>query len=141
MKPRKRYSENSIYYRIKTSKGLLHRENGPAAIHADGSRGWYRYGQLHRLGGPAVETGGGYKAWFIKGLRHRDDGPAVISSYKKEWWINGKQHRVDGPAIEFSNGIIYWCINGKIFKDKEEWLEALTPEQQQAMLFSEYFVN
>ena len=141
MKPRKRYSGDSIFYRIKTSKGLIHREGGPAAIHSNGTTGWYRYGRLHRLGGPALETRGGHKEWFIKGLRHREDGPAVIDLYKKEWWINGREHRLDGPAIEYSNGMTYWCINGKIFKDKEEWFKALTPEQQQKMLYSEYFIN
>lgn len=36
------------------AQGLLHREDGPAATHPDGSEVWAINGQLHRTDGPAV---------------------------------------------------------------------------------------
>jgi hypothetical protein len=84
-----------------------------------------------------------YIVYFIKGtyLYHREDGPAVErSNGGKEWWINGKRHREDGPAIISGGGYRMWYLDNEHYT-KEEWFEALTPEQQKVMLFSEYFIN
>lgn len=32
--------------------GILHNENGPAVIRANGDRGWYLNGKLYRVAGP-----------------------------------------------------------------------------------------
>jgi hypothetical protein len=142
MKPKRRYNKDYIYayYTIKYSK-VLHREDGPALIYNDGTKHWYRYGRLHRLGGPAAEWESGTMEWCVNGRYHREDGPAVErSNGGKEWWIDGKRHRVDGPAIISGGGEIMWYLNNKCYT-KEEWFEALTPEQQQMALFSGYFIN
>ncbi len=121
MKVRRRYHPKSgdIYYTVGYSK-VLHREGGPAVIKSSGSRYWFRYGKIHRVGGPAMESHYGTDTWYKDGYRHRVDGPASI-------------HNTYGP--------LEWCIDGTCFKNKEDWFEALTPEQQQKMLFSEYFIN
>ena len=143
MKLKRRYNKkmDCIYYTIRYSR-ILHKEDGPAQIFPSGGRVWYRYGKKHRLDGPALEYCNGYKEWWINGLLHRVDGPAIFQEdVIEEWYINGKPHRVDGPAIIDYEGLEEWYINGKPFKTKEAWFEALTLEQQQKMLFLEYFIN
>ena len=49
------------------SAGEVHRTDGPAIIHADGTKLWYQNGQLHRTDGPAVEYASGDKVWYING--------------------------------------------------------------------------
>jgi hypothetical protein len=73
------------------SAGRLHREDGPALIHANGSVKWYRHGKRHRLGAPACVYVNGTRKWYRDGLRHRDGGPA--STYP------------DGRRIWFENGV------------------------------------
>lgn len=58
-------------------EGLLHREDGPAAIRNDGIREWHIYGKLHREDGPAViwyDVNGNPSmtdvAWYLNGSRH-----------------------------------------------------------------------
>ena len=46
---------------------VLHRENGPAIVRADGHKEWWQYGQRHRIDGPAIERAGGTKEWHING--------------------------------------------------------------------------
>jgi hypothetical protein len=71
---------------------ILHREDGPAIVYANGSKSWYINGKCHREDGPAVEYTNGYKAWYINDKRHREDGPAVeYADGSKEWYINGKR--------------------------------------------------
>jgi hypothetical protein len=74
-------------------EGRLHREDGPAVIHANGSTKWYRHGVRHREGGPACEYANGTEKWYRNGLRHRDplEGPAA--SYP------------DGRRIYFIDGV------------------------------------
>ncbi len=48
--------------------GLLHREDGPAVEHADGSKEWWVSGQQHREDGPAIERAGGSKEWWVNGI-------------------------------------------------------------------------
>jgi hypothetical protein len=40
------------------SNGRLHREDGPAKIHTNGSQKWLQNGDLHRKDGPAIIWGG-----------------------------------------------------------------------------------
>ena len=69
-------------------------------------------GQLHRVDGPAVEHSDGTKYWYINRELHRIDGPAIeYSNGRKEWYVNGVCHRLDGPAIEWSNGRKEWRAN------------------------------
>ena len=165
MKPKRRHNKkiNYIYYTIRYSR-VFHREDGPALIFPNNSVEWYRYGERHRLDGPAVEYFDGYQEWYKYGLLHREGGPAITDILGlEEWYINGKPHRIGGPARIYSDGREEWCVdgwrhrvdgpaikdgelqlfflNGRYFPSKEAWFEALTPDQQQKMLFSEYFVN
>lgn len=92
---------DTLKYRIETndsgsrfylnSAGEVHRTDGPAVIHADGTKLWYQNGQCHRTDGPAIE-------WY--------DGT-------ESWYQNGKRHRIDGAAIVYSGGYMAWFINGE----------------------------
>jgi hypothetical protein len=53
------------YYYKDKSKTILHRTDGPAFEHADGSKSWYVNGKLHRLDGPAIEYVSGSKSWYV----------------------------------------------------------------------------
>lgn len=44
---------------------------------------------------------------------------------KIEWFLNGKRHREDGPAMEYANGTKWWYINGKQYKDAQQWAKAV----------------
>tara|TARA_R110000772_G_scaffold26173_3_gene67703 strand:- start:567 stop:878 length:312 start_codon:yes stop_codon:yes gene_type:complete len=72
---------------------------------------------LHREDGPAVEHANGSKFWYIDGKRHRENGPAVEYDDYKAWYINNKLHREDGPAVEYANGDKYWYINGEYHRE------------------------
>ena len=89
----------------------LHKEDGPAIEHVDGSKEWFVNGKRHREDGPAIELVSGDKEWFVNGKRHREDGPAVEWANGKMWWVDGKLHRVDGPAVEWADGSIFWWID------------------------------
>lgn len=73
---------------------LLHREDGPAVVHANDLQEWYRYGQLHRLDGPAV----------------------VYTDGLQLWYQNGKMHRWDGPATEYVNGMQAWLQHEELYQ-------------------------
>jgi hypothetical protein len=85
-----------------------------------------------------AEFSKGSKNWYKNGKRHREDGPAY-EGYDglKVWYKDGKKHRLDGPAIE---DVDYkaWYIDGLEYY-KDEYFEALTPEQKQKFIWSEYF--
>ena len=88
-----RVNENDTkFYFADPEMTILHREDGPAAEYASGSREWYLNGKLHREDGPAIEYACGDKAWYLNGKRHREDGPAVVNAdgYKL-WLLNGKK--------------------------------------------------
>ena len=79
--------------------------------------------QLHRVDGPAIEHSNGTKYWYLNGRCHRVDGPAIeYSNGTKFWYLNGRYHRVDGPAYEGSDGSKAWYLNGehitKLTKDQ-----------------------
>jgi hypothetical protein len=72
--------------------GKLHREDGPAAIYADGSKAWAIHGLYHRVDGPAIQYSTGQTEWRINGKRHRLGAPAVTTEDgDKEYWVNGRQ--------------------------------------------------
>jgi hypothetical protein len=82
----------------------------------------------------------GNKFWF-KGVDfHREDGPAVeFVNGNKFWFKNGKYHRVDGPAVEWNFGEQEWWLDGKEYPSKEEYFEALSPEQRLKFVYTDYF--
>ena len=45
--------------------GILHREDGPAIEHPDGTKSWWINGKRHREDGPAIEYNDGEKYWFL----------------------------------------------------------------------------
>jgi hypothetical protein len=83
------------------------------------------WGQLHREDGPAIEHPDGTKVWFLNGLRHREDGPAIEwANGSREWHLNGQRHRVDGPAYEDLVGNRYWYLRGDNITIKvETWIK------------------
>ena len=77
------------YYKDK-DKTILHREDGPAIEHADGSKLWYVDDKRHRTDGPAVEWADGSKVWHVNGKLHRLDGPAIdLNGGDRSWYVNG----------------------------------------------------
>jgi hypothetical protein len=52
-----------FYYAVRNSAKELHREDGPAVIHTDGTRYWCRNGAFHRSDGPAVIHPDGRQEW------------------------------------------------------------------------------
>ena len=89
------------------------------------------------------ETPAGDKFWKNRaGNWHRTDGPAIeYANGTKYWFNNGKYHRIGGPAIVYNTGLSVYYIMGKIFKNKEEFFEALSDEEKEIALFSEDFHN
>jgi hypothetical protein len=88
-----------------------------------------------------VELADGTKYWFLNGNFHRDreDGPTVeLADGTKIWHRNGKFHRDNGPAIEYPNGEKCWFLND-ISYSKEEYFNALSPEQRLKFIYSDYF--
>jgi hypothetical protein len=81
------------------AQGRLHREDGPAVEHANGSTKWYLHGVRHREGAPACEYVNGTEKWYRHGLRHRDGGPAA--SYpdgRRIWFTDGVKVREERVA-------------------------------------------
>src|SRR5689334_3476395 len=76
------------------AQGRLHRADGPALIHANGSVKWYRHGVRHRDGAPACIYVNGTRKWYEDGVRHRDDGPAATYPDGRRIWI------VDGEVVK-----------------------------------------
>ena len=81
---------------------------------ANGSTKFYQNGKLHRLDGPAVQHQDGTKLWYLDGALHRFPGPAIEHACgNKEWYFNGNLHREDGPAIVWKDGTEFWYLHGK----------------------------
>ena len=53
-----------FYYKDK-ARTILHREDGPAVVYADGDKSWYFNGKRHRMDGPAIEWNNNSKIWYI----------------------------------------------------------------------------
>lgn len=102
-------SGNKLYIKRQTK----HREDGPAAIYANGRKEWWMHGKRHREGGPAIEDASGTKAWFL----------------------NDRKHRIDGPAIEWADGDVSWYLDGYWYEFRY-WirgLEKIDPEHATMM--------
>jgi hypothetical protein len=97
---------------------------------------------LHRLDGPAIEHSDGTKEWWKNGERHREDGPAIeFTDGYKEWWFEGRIHREDGPAILYKNGGKNWFLNDILYRSKEEYFNSLSDKAKAKCLFDEDFLN
>jgi len=93
-----------------------------------GNQHWYFDGKLHREGGPAAEYADGTKVWYLNDKRHRVDGPAVEwADGTKHWFLDGKWHRIDGPAAEYANGSKEWWLDDK-YLTQAQWKQAVKPK-------------
>jgi hypothetical protein len=81
--------------------------------------------QLHREDGPAVVHSNGTTEWYLNGLPHREDGPALFYFGNTSWFIKGELHREDGPAIEYLNGDSRYYLYGNYYSE-EGWKEEVT---------------
>jgi hypothetical protein len=91
-------------------------------INSRGDRRWCKPGTniLHRLDGPAIEHADGTRQWWVDGKRHRLDGPAIEhTDGSREWYVDGKLHRLDGPAYEDADGTREWFIEGEKLTEQE----------------------
>jgi hypothetical protein len=61
----------------------LHRLDGPAAEHFNGSKWWWQNGKLHRLDGPAEECPDGTKSWWIEGKQVDCESQEEFERYLK----------------------------------------------------------
>ena len=71
----------SLRYYIDDLCLRLHRTEGPAVIHDNGSIEYWNQGQLHRVDGPAIQTTQGKKVYYLFGRR---------LPYEK--WVRAKQN-------------------------------------------------
>ena len=113
-------SNGTIWWSL---NGVLHREDGPAAIEPNGSFEWRWKGEFHRDGGPAVNKDG-ILYWYQHGVLHREDGPALeYPSGAKMWVRNGLYYRTDGPAVIDASGAMYWWINHRhVTVQVQQWI-------------------
>jgi hypothetical protein len=82
---------------------------------------YYLNNKLHRLDGPAIEHANGTKSWYQNGLLHRIDGPAIeYPGGSKHWYQNGLLHRLDGPAREYLNGYKEWYYEDEYIDCKSQ---------------------
>jgi len=81
-------------FRWYNQEGQLHREDGPAVEHSDGTKKWWVNGKLHREDGPAVEHSDGYKAWYLDFVEYTEE----------EWKKKVGKHTItiDGKTVEVS---------------------------------------
>ena len=60
------FASRGIAYQYWLSdENRLHREDGPAVIHLNGTEEWFVHGKRHRVGGPAVFGPDGNVLWFL----------------------------------------------------------------------------
>jgi len=99
---------------------LLHREDGPAVVQADGTVAYWVEGKRHRVDGPAVVGNDGTVAYWVEGKLHRTDGPAVVwANGTVEYWVEGKRHRLDGPAVVQVDGFGWYYVEDKLLTKAE----------------------
>lgn len=66
-----------IYYKDR-EMSIIHRNDGPAIEYSSGSKEWWVDGVMHREDGPAaILVSKPRKEWWINGKLHREDGPAI----------------------------------------------------------------
>lgn len=86
-------------------------------------------GYLHRLDGPAIIHENGTEEWYVDGRRHRDNNLPAITypNGGRAWFKHGRLHRLDGPAYEPTcpdQGFNMWAINGVSYKFPHEFRAA-----------------
>lgn len=75
---------NTIFLRDE----VLHNEDGPAFISADGTyKAYFLFGELHRTSGPAIESVEDGISYFVAGQRHNPVGPAIVTPEGKEFYF------------------------------------------------------
>lgn len=105
--------KNIFYYQ----NDLLHRDNGPAAIHHNGTKTWYKEGKKHRVGAPAHIWNNGNIEWFFEGLRHCETGPALIyPGRKEEYYLMGIKYSKE----DFEYAVIKWKLLQKLQTELSE---------------------
>ena len=96
---------------------------GIKIVDNNGTTRWFKNAEctiLHKEDGPAVIWADGEESWWFDGEIHCPNGPAVVyADGTKEWRQHGQVHRVDGPAIEWCNGTVEWWINGMQLTEAE----------------------
>lgn len=75
-------SKNVTIYYSDQKKKIMHREDGPAMIHADGSTEWRINNKLHREDGPALEYSNGRTGWFLNGIELTEEQHALKTTPK-----------------------------------------------------------
>lgn len=127
-------------------EGRIHRYDGPAVVHSDGTMIWYHHGQIHRderVGGdgslclghrilPAIIFANGACEWFQHGEAHCDERDAdgyllptiMYANGTRMWHQHGILHRdecgADGktlPAIIWPSGKGEWYCDGEQYWD------------------------
>jgi hypothetical protein len=109
-------SDGTKEYRL---NGLVHRDDGPAVVWADGTiEEWFFHGHRHREDGPAITRKDGYESWWKNGKIHRDDGgPSITDKNGNQFWhFEGALHRDGLPAIVMTNGYLEWWDHGLFIK-------------------------
>lgn len=119
---------------------MLHRDDGPARICADGQEEWYFYGQCHRDDGPAIVHPDGTGEWYLEDILITEDyifawrsgisskqlykmilthGGLTVESYMNDedgnkFWCDeeGEYSHEYGPAFVNSDGTLEWYIGG-----------------------------
>jgi len=81
---------------------VLHRLDGPAVEHTDGSKFWYKDGELHRIDGPAVIYANGVNYWVVDG---KELTSKEVDEFKRKLAIkaeiqNHKNNRIDPGMLE-----------------------------------------
>lgn len=110
-----------IYDRDGADPVVLHRNDAPAVIRANGDMEWWVNGQIHRDDAPAVIYADGTEKWYRHHKCHREDGPAIErADGAKEWLFDGLPHREDGPCtIDRYGQPFAWAIHGKLMSQRE----------------------
>jgi hypothetical protein len=67
---KKEYIDRIEYY---NEKGKIHRLDGPAIEHQDGTKQWFINGKLHREDGPAIEWSDSDISWYLNGVYYFED--------------------------------------------------------------------
>lgn len=65
---------------------ILHRENNPAVLFANGHREWWINGMRHRQSGPAITYNDGLSQWYLFGIHLPDN------DWTKQLWMNFCSH-------------------------------------------------
>jgi hypothetical protein len=129
---KKQYDDGMIVYFKDAEMAIIHREDGPAVEHSDGSKFWIQNRLLHRENGPAVEYPCGSKYWYKHGIKHREDGPA------NEVHRNGKVYKdywVDGKKLSFLKFLLF-----KLSKSWKEFKEDLRKSKENPK-FDKYYLE